>query len=263
MLVAMLQRTAPGSGPEPSARSEVPGRGRRPRAWWVVGAVVALGLLVAVELGSPPKVDPTGVDGLEVPWAAPDPEDFVEQVDHPWWPLRPGATWVHEGVLDGVEVARTTTVLPERQEVDGVATTVVREVTGPRDGAGPQDVRLRWYAQDRQGHLWLLGEEGEWAVGSDLGAGLVLAAEPRRGDSHVRVPLDGAAREVVEVSERGEALVVPAGEFSDLLRTLERRGDGTLTEVRWARGTGPVQLTTTEGHLDLVSHDPGDDDPAR
>src|SRR5690606_4627425 len=118
-------------------------------------------------------------------------------------------------------------------------------------------VRERWYAQDRRGHLWLLGEEGVWAVGDDVGAGLVLAAQPRRGDAHLRVPLEGAAREVVEVGERGESLVVPAGEFDDLVWTVERVGGGTATEVWWARGTGPVQVTTPDGHLDLVSHDVG------
>lgn len=246
----MLQRTRPGPGRGPGDRSHL----RRRAPWWIAGLLLLVALVVAVELGSPRVVDPTGVDELEVPWERPDPDAFVDEVDHPWWPLRPGARWVHEGVVEGVEVTRTTTVLAERREVAGVATTVVREVTAR---AGREEVRERWYAQDRRGHLWLLGEEGEWAVGADVAAGLVLAAEPRRGDAHLRVPLEGRAREVVEVGERGESLVVPAGEFTDLLRTVERTGDGALTEVRWARGTGPVQVTTTDGHLDLVSHDVG------
>lgn len=251
---AMLQRNPSGSRPP---------RRRTRRAWWAVGLLLLAALVAAVELGSPRSIDPTGVDELEVPWERPDPAQFVAQVDHPWWPLRPGATWVHEGVVDGVAVTRTTTVLDEPREVAGVATTVVREETTPTDGddeaaADATTVRKRWYAQDRRGHLWLLGEEGVWSVGDDVPAGLVLAAEPRRGDAHLQVPLEGSAREVVEVGEREEALVVPAGEFSDLLRTLLRAADGTLTEVRWARGTGPVQETTVDGHLDLVSHDPGD-----
>lgn len=246
---AMLQRT--------QSRPGRPRR-RRHRAWWAVAVLLLVALVAAVELGSPRSIDPTGVDELEVPWEQPDPDAFAAEVDHAWWPLRPGAEWVHEGVVDGVEITRTTTVLDEPREVAGVATTVVREETVPRAGAGAPTVRERWYAQDRRGHLWLLGEEGVWAVGTDVPAGLVLAADPRRGDAHLQVPLDGAAREVVEVGERGEALVVPAGEFSDLLRTLVRGADGTLTEVRWARGTGPVQETRVDGHLDLVSHDPGD-----
>lgn len=249
----MLQRTQARSGRDRGRTSRRAGR----RWWWFVGAVLAVGLLVAVELGSPRPIDPTGVDELEVPWSRPDPAEFVAEVDHPWWPLTPGATWVHAGVVDGVETTRTTTVLRERREVAGVAATVVREVTVPRDGAGTRQVRERWYAQDRRGHLWLLGEEGVWAVGDAVPAGLVLAAQPRRGDAHVRVPLEGQAREVVEVEERGEALVVPAGEYADLLRTLVRTGDGTLVEVRWAQGTGPVQWMSREGHLDLVSHRAG------
>ncbi|MBE7325916.1 hypothetical protein IEQ44_14795 [Nocardioides sp. Y6] len=249
-----MLRRRPGSVPEREPR----GRGRA--TLWLLAVVVALGLLVAIEVGSPRQVDPTGVDELEVPWADPDPEEFVDGVDHAWWPLRPGARWVHEGVVDGVSTSRTTTVLTRRREVAGVAATVVREVTRPR-GARPTVVE-RWYAQDRRGHLWLLGQDGSWALGADVPAGLVLAAEPRRGDAHLRVPLSGVEREVVEVAERGEAVVVPAGEYADLLRTVERlgadRADAEVVEVRWAEGVGPVQWMSEAGHLDLVSHDPGE-----
>lgn len=234
--------------------------GRRRRRWpWVVGLLLAVGLVVAVELGSPRHVDPTGVDDLVVPWTAPDPDDFVAEVDNPWLPLSAGAGWVHVGEVDGVETTRTTTVLDETREVAGIAATVVREVTAAE--GGPETVRERWYAQDRRGHVWTLGEEGVWQVGDGVPAGLAMAAEPRRGDAHVRVPLDGADREVVEVSERGEALRVPAGEYADLLRVLERSGeedgDDALAEVLLAEGTGVVEWRSRDGRLDLVSHDPG------
>lgn len=233
---------------------------RRRRRWpWVLGLLLAVGLVVAVELGSPRHVGPTGVDDLVVPWAAPDPDEFVEGIDHPWLPLRPDARWVHVGEVGGVETTRTTTVLPERREVAGVVATVVREVTVAE--GGPETVRERWYAQDRRGHVWTLGEEGLWQVGGDVSAGLAMAAEPRRGDAHVRVPLGGAEREVVEVSERGGALRVPAGAYDDLLRVLERSGeeggDEAVAEVLLAEGTGVVEWRSSDGRLDLVSHDPG------
>lgn len=225
---------------------------------WLSAVLLFVALLVAIEVGSPRSVDPTGVDEVEVPWADPDPDEFVAEVDHPWWPLRLGARGVHVGVVDGVKTTRTTTVLRERREVAGIDATVVREVTAPREAGGAEEVVERWYAQDRRGHLWLVGQDGAWAVGDGVPAGLVLAAEPRRGDAHLRVPLPGEEREVVEVAERGEALVVPAGEYDDLLRTVERTGETGVAEVRWARGTGPVQWMSAEGHLDLVSHEPGD-----
>lgn len=246
---------------EPPTQPGRPARrgGVRRRLLWLLAALLVGGLVVAIEVGSPRKVDPTGVDDLVVPWADPGPADVVvATVDHPWLPLRPGAEWVYAGEVEGEEVARTVTVLDEPREVAGIDATVVREVTtGPKG----REVVERWFAQDRRGHLWLLGEDGVWQVDATTPAGLAMAAEPRRGDTHLQVPLAGAEREVVEVSERGEAVTTPAGRFTDLLRVLVRRGDSNsgrdLVELWLARGTGVVQWVEDDGRLELVSHEPG------
>lgn len=240
----------------PTRAGRGPGAGGvRRGVLWLLAALLAGGLLVAIEVGSPRAADPTGVDDLAVPWTAPDPADFVATVDHPWLPLRPGAEWVYAGEADGEELTRTVTVLDEPREVAGVEATAVREVTtGPQ---GREEVE-RWYAQDRRGHLWLVGEEGAWQVDATTPAGLAMAAEPRRGDSHVQVPLAGAGREVVEVGESGEAVTTPAGRFTDLLHVLVRGDDADPVEVWLARGTGVVQWVGDGGRLELVSHEPGE-----
>ena len=47
---------------------------------------------------SSPVVDP-GDGGSYHPEIK--PEDFVAEIDHPYLPLRAGATWIYEGVSDG------------------------------------------------------------------------------------------------------------------------------------------------------------------
>lgn len=226
-------------------------RSRRRWAHPVVWVVVALlvGLFVwAVEVGSPPRIDATGVDELQVPWADPAPDEFVAEVDNPWLPLTRGTSWVQVGEVDGAATTRTTSVLDEGREVAGIDATVVR-VHQRGGGQAPRE-RVRLYAQDRDGNVWLLGEEGVWQVGPGVPAGLAMAAEPRRGDAGVRVPLEGAAREVVRVGEGDREAVVPAGSWSDLLELTETYGSPTEAEVEVlvARGVGEVVRTWGAGN---------------
>ena len=245
---------APAEVPDaPSPRSR---RGRL--VAWAICAILAACVVWAVEAGSPERIDATGVDELVVPWPDPDPQDFVDGIDHPWLPLRPGASWVHAGQVDGVATTRTTTVLDETREVAGIEATVVR--VQQRTTGGPGSESLRFYAQDRRGHVWLLGEEGVWEVGPGVPAGLALAAEPRRGDAAVRVPLSGDGREVVRVGERNGEARTPAGDYSGLLQLTETRGTpaGEETQVWLARGVGEVLRTVgADDRLELQRHEPG------
>ena len=62
----------------------------------LLALAAALPLLVAGCGSAPQKSPPTGVDGLEIPTPSPDPDDFVQDIDNPYLPLRPGSRWVYE-----------------------------------------------------------------------------------------------------------------------------------------------------------------------
>src|SRR6476659_2633074 len=64
-------------------------------------AVVVLGQRLASGCaGGPPTVPPSGVDELTIPTPFPQPDDFVDRVDNPWFPLRPGTTWTYRETGD-------------------------------------------------------------------------------------------------------------------------------------------------------------------
>lgn len=243
--------------------------GRGPRRWgvrrWLLVTllvVLAAGFQWAVVVGSPPKVDPTGVDGLTIPLPSVSPEEFVDEVTNEWLPLRPGAEWVRAGEIDGESVVETTTVLPERLEVGGIAATQVRTETEVAGVAGAPVVRL--YAQDRAGHVWLVGRVGEWTIGDEAAvAGLAMPRSPRRGDGWAREVRAGQTTERVRVGEPGPVTTTPAGRFEDVWRAVEvgvgAGGSPDEVDLRLAAGVGEVLRTWDRGNrLTLQRHLPGD-----
>lgn len=231
----------------------------------MLAVVLAAGFQWAVVVGSPPKSGPSGVDGLTIPLTALHPEEFVGEVTNEWLPLSPGSEWVRVGEVDGRRVEETTTVLTERLEVGGIAATQVRTevvVDGRESPEGPDAPDVRLFAQDRAGHVWLIGRLGEWTV-DDAGAvaGLAMPASPRRGDGWAREVREGQLRERVRVGKRGLAITTPAGRFENLQGFTESvtdaSGDIGDVEVEVARGVGEVARTWGSNSLTLRSHLPG------
>lgn len=229
--------------------------------------VPAVSLLLCSALaacgGNPGRYEPTGVDELTIPTPSPDPDDFVEGVDNPWLPLRPGSRWVYRA--DGEAGARTVTVsvVPETREVAGVEATVVREVVRDADGRLLEEART-WFAQDRAGNVWHLGEQAtsydgggtvSWRAGAaGAQAGLAMPAEPRVGDGFRREHLAGRAEDVARVVALDGSASVPYGDLEGLL-VLERTTplDPGLRELEhWAEGVGLVREETVAGGDEVV-----------
>ena len=147
-----------------------------------------------------------GVSGARTP-PVPSPSELSSTVDNPYFPLAPGERWVYEGqTADGLE--RTVVeVLPETKRVMGIDAVVVHD-TVSLEGQVIEDT-YDWYAQDRAGNVWYLGEDtheyehgvainakGAWEAGVD-GAkpGIVMpAASPR--------PATGTGRSTCAASPR-------------------------------------------------------------
>lgn len=198
-------------------------------------AALAVLALAGCSSASAPSA-PTGVDGLVVPTPDPDPRDFVDRVDNPWFPLVPGATWRYDGPM-ATSPTLTLTVEPGG-EVDGVPTTVlVRAVSGQ---APVRD----HYAQDESGNVWWFGRDGVWSAGeSGAEAGLAMPAHPRRGDGFRTADLPGED-EVASVVARDESVDVPLGEYDDTVVLEVRTEQGSRREV-YARGIGLVRTDET------------------
>jgi hypothetical protein len=98
-------------------------------------------------------------DSKEKAPKAPDPADFTTRIDNPYWPMAPGSRWVYretdgEGGAARVEVTVTNRT---KRVASGVEARVVHDLV-TEDGEPVEDT-FDWYAQDRDGNVWYLGED--------------------------------------------------------------------------------------------------------
>lgn len=221
---------------------------------------------------APPRVGPTGVDGLVVPTPSPDPDDFVRTVTNPWLPARPGSRWEYSTVDHrGRPATYVVTVRPDTVAVAGVPATpvVARTVL---DAAGRVLGRgTRYLAQDLRGNVWLLGADGPdgaWRAGERGAlAGLVMPARPRVGDGFEVAHAPGVEEDRLRVRSLAAPPppgLDPAGDLLLLERTTPAGGAGPVSQEYHLRGTGLVARTVESpardaagagaGELLLVAH---------
>jgi hypothetical protein len=189
-----------------------------------------------------------------------DAADFVARVDNPYWPMAPGSRWVsREGPQRNV-----VTVTDRPKRILGIDATVVHDVV-TEDGELVEDT-WDWYAQDKDGNLWYLGEdtkeyehgkvkstEGSWEAGVDgAEAGVILPAEPKTGMSYRQEYYRGQAEDEAEVLSTDELAEVPFGAFDHVLLTRESTPlEPRLLEYKfYARGVGPVLAVAVSGGSD-------------
>jgi hypothetical protein len=235
-----------------------------------VAATVAVTVAVTLagcSIGDPATVDPSGVDGLVVPTATPDPADFVQGVDNPWLPLTPGSRWRYRVVEDGEVVERiTVTVTDEELVVAGVPVTVVHDVVRDAEGRLVEETH-DWFAQDVDGNVWYFGEDttsyegrrpstkGSWEAGVDgAQAGLVMPAVPRIGDGFEQEHAPGEAEDRARVLALDAEATVPAGEFTRLVETEDTTPlePGLVERKYYAKGVGLVREQTVAGGTEVV-----------
>jgi hypothetical protein len=200
-----------------------------------------------------------------------DPADFVTDIDHPYLPLTVGSRWVYESV-GGEETERVEVVVTDdRRDVMGISAVVVRDSVSV-DGEVVEDT-FDWFAQDRVGNVWYLGEdsreidggevvstEGSWEAGLD-GAlpGIVMPAEAAVGMAYRQEYRACEAEDMAEVVAVGEQVTVSAGSFSEVLITHDWTPlePDVVEEKSYARGIGLVRerkLTGAPEELVLVEH---------
>ena len=190
-----------------------------------------------------------------------DPADFVEGIDNPFMPLEPGTTLVYEGESEDEKETDTVFVTNRTKEILGITATVVRDVVSVEGEIAEKT--FDWYAQDRYGNVWYLGEdskeyengkpvssEGSWEAGVD-GAqpGILMLGEPQVGDRYRQEYYKGEAEDFGQVLRLGESVEVPYGSYDNVLVTkdwtpLEPK---VLENKYYARGVGVVFERSVKG----------------
>ncbi len=224
---------------------------------------VAAALLALVVAGAGAAGLPRGAEPAVL-----NPADFTTRIDNPWWPMRPGSRWVYrETAPDGTRQRVVVTVTRRTRLIaNGVTARVVRDVV--TEHGEPVEVTDDWYAQDRAGNVWYLGEatteyengtpvstEGSFEAGVDgAHAGVIMPARPRPGLSYRQEYRAGEAEDRAVVVSLRERVEVPFGHFGPGRVLMTRDLDALRPRVQelklYARGVGPVLAIGVSGGSD-------------
>jgi hypothetical protein len=183
------------------------------------------------------------------------PGTFVAHVDNPWFPLTPGTVWVYTGVKDGKPSRDVVTVTHGTKPIQAVRATAVRDLLYV-DGR-LEERTTDWYAQDRAGNVWYLGEataeldrkgrvlnrEGSWLAGvGGAQAGIYMPAHPAVGKTGLQEYLKGEAEDHFRVLDVGATSVLTE-EWTPL-------EPGVLDHKLYRRGVGTVREETVKGGVE-------------
>ena len=200
-----------------------------------------------------------------------DPATFTTTIDNSYFPLPVGRTLVYRGVKDGQTQEDRVTVTDQTKTVaEGIVARLVTDVA-THDGTLLEKTS-DWYAQDKQGNVWYLGEDtaaylpngkvdtsGSWEAGvHDAEPGIVMESNPQIPDAYRQEFLIGQAEDTAWIVDRGGSTTVPYGTLKNVLTTLEatRLEPGAYDQKVYAPGIGIAReqaLTGAPEFAELVS----------
>jgi hypothetical protein len=219
-------------------------------------ALVAVVVALAAHRSSSPSTK--GATPMPV---LPPHGDFTAAIDNRYFPLQPGTTFLYRGTHEGKARKVSVFVTHKTKMILGIRATVVLDqvlVGGKRE-----EKTFDWYAQDKQGNVWYLGEDssdfikgkwvrsdGSWEAGvKGAKAGIVMKANPSVGDVYRQEYYAGHAEDMAKVLSRNKSVSVPYGRFEHTLETsewtpLER---GVLEHKYYVKGVGNVRTIMVKG----------------
>ena len=128
-------------------------------AFALAGSLVACSSGTGSSAPTAARADRASAATASVSTAGPiDPSNFVTTVDNPYYPLPVGRVMVYQGTRDGVAQTDTVTVTRDTKVIEGVRAVVVRDVATDSHHR-TLEATLDWFAQDKQGNVWYLGED--------------------------------------------------------------------------------------------------------
>jgi hypothetical protein len=191
-----------------------------------------------------------------------DAASFAVKIDNPYLPYRPGTRIHFEGVRGTTPQTDDQVVLHRTKRILGITCTVVRDTVSEQ--GRPVERTDDWYAQDKQGNVWYMGEDafelknGRFVKASDSwksgvnGAkpGIIMPAHPRAGDAYRQEYYPpGKALDKARVLRLGGSMTVPYGAFKGLLVTSEYSPLEPQTEQKYyAPGVGEIAERVVKGH---------------
>jgi hypothetical protein len=196
------------------------------------------------------------------------PSQFTTRIDNPYWPMRPGSRWIYRETDSEVARQKVVVTVTSRTKriANGVTARVVHDAV-TEDGS-PVEITDDYYAQDRCGNVWYLGEDtkeyengkvtstsGSFEAGVDgAQGGVIVPAKPRPGLSYRQEYYQGEAEDRAQVISLTDQAQVPYGHYGRgrvlLTREWNPLEPKTLELKFYARGVGPVLAIGVSGGSD-------------
>jgi hypothetical protein len=190
------------------------------------------------------------------------PSDFRPDVSNPYFPLRPGTTYVYAGTKDGKQAVDLFAASQETKVIDGVKTRMVNDrllLNGVLE-----ERTTDYYAQDRCGNVWYFGEDtatldrlghvvsrdGSFHAGvNGAQPGVYMQAHPQIGRLFRQEWSPGTAEDQFRTLSENASITVPFGTFHHVLRTQETTAlePAVIDNKVYVKGLGQVEEVALKG----------------
>jgi hypothetical protein len=211
-----------------------------------------------------PGIDPRVVEpgAKEVEELDPANFDRSENIDHPYWPLKPGMQWVYDGYTE--ENGKRT---PHR--IEFIVTDMIKVIGEVRcrvifdsDYSNGKliEKELTFFARDKFGNVWHLGQYREHHEDEFVGGRIWTLGNPEGAKAEIMMPADlkpgtpsyseGYApppfywTDRGRVSKIGQKMKVPFGSFDDVvvIDEFDSEKTGAFQLKYYARGVGNIAV---------------------
>ena len=161
-----------------------------------------------------------------------NPADFVRSITNPYLPFPVGRTLTYRGIKDGVTQTDVVHVTSDTRVLEGITAVAVSDVA--THNGKLLEKTTDWYAQDKQGNVWYLGERtaayshghidhsGSWLAGIHDGEpGIVMKAHPQVPDAYRQEFLRGQAEDTAWIVNHGGSFKLPFRVVHNVLTSYE------------------------------------------
>jgi hypothetical protein len=190
-----------------------------------------------------------------------DPANFVATIDNRYFPLVPGTAFHYRGTKGHTAQTDDMVVTDQTKQILGITCTVVQDTVS--ENGNPVEQTFDWYAQDKQGNVWYMGEDslekknGHFVQAGDSwesgvhGAqpGIIMPADPQPGDVYRQEYYPkGEALDQAHVRRLDASVTVAYGSFNPVLVTEEWSPvEPQLEQKSYVAGIGEIEEHLTEG----------------
>jgi hypothetical protein len=230
------------------------------RAGRAIGAVSTLAVVSALAAGA---WSPAASAANVVP--TPKASNFDRNsnlITNSWFPLARGSVYVYEGQKDGKQARDVMTVTRSTKTIAGIRAAVVADRLFLNGSLAERTTD--WYAQDRRGTVWYLGEataelnaqrkatstQGSFLNGRDgAKGGIFMPAHPAVGQSGQQESFKGQAEDRFQILSLATSIATPAVSSRNAMLTEETTPlePGVVDHKYYVQGIGTVKEQQVAG----------------